>query len=141
MLGRSGIPKPCSNVSTIQSLGLWRYPQSSHDSRSGSVCVIEKSIHVRQQRVPNLHSPLGRFSNGRPDISLLRVGGERVVVAVKWEESRDLHPAVAQLFITVSIETVPRVSYLKKSRTGERHTRKYPHQTLEYQRGRNSVLG
>lgn len=75
--------------------------------------VVEESIHVRQQRVPNLHSPLGRFSNGSPDVSLLRVGRERVVVAVKWEESRDLHPAVAELFVTVPVEPGRRFSYLR----------------------------
>lgn len=105
------------------------------------MCVVEEGIHVRQQRVPDLHRPLGSLSHGSPDISFLRVGGEGVMVAVEREESRDLHPAVAELFVTVSVETVHRVSYLTESHVDERHTRKYPHQTLEYQRGRSLVLG
>lgn len=41
----------------------------------------------------------------RLTVCLLRVGRERVVIAVEREERAELHPSITQLFIRVSVET------------------------------------
>lgn len=37
-------------------------------------------------------------------VRLLRVRGKGVVIAVEGEESAELHPAVAELFVAVAVE-------------------------------------
>ena len=51
---------------------------------------VEEGVHVWQERVTDLHRCLGGVNYRRPDVRLLRVGRQRVVVAVEWEEGREL---------------------------------------------------
>ena len=57
--------------------------------------VQQLNVHVWQQRVAYSYSGLGRFGNGLPDVGFLAVRAEYVVIAIKWEEGGELHPAVA----------------------------------------------
>ena len=41
-------------------------------------------------------------STDRPNVGFLTVRGEYIVIAVEREESRQLHPAVAQFFVRVA---------------------------------------
>lgn len=67
--------------------------------------LIEKRIHVGKKGVANLHRSFRRLNDRGPDIGFLRIGGKDVVVAVKGEECRELHPSIAELHVGISVET------------------------------------
>ena len=66
---------------------------------------MEESVDVGKQGVADSHCGFGGAGDGGPAEGLLRVCGQRVVVAVEGEEGAELHPAGAELHITISIET------------------------------------
>lgn len=65
---------------------------------------IEEGVHVWKKLVADVHCGFTGVDNGRPDICFLRVGGESIVIPIEGEEGRELHPAVAELFVSVAIE-------------------------------------
>lgn len=78
--------------------------QGSHDSAAGVVGKVEERVHVRQKVKTNRHGRPRRFRNASPDVSFLRVCGEGVMIAVKGEESAELHPTVTEFFVRVTVE-------------------------------------
>lgn len=66
--------------------------------------VVEQSVQVRQELEADVHGRLGGLDDAAPHVRLLRVGGQRVVVAVEREEGAQLHPPIAELFVAVAVE-------------------------------------
>lgn len=75
-----------------------------HDRVAPGVGVVEQGVQVRQQLEPHGHGRPGGVGDAGPDVGLLRVGRQGVVVAVKGEEGAELHPPVAQLLVAVAVE-------------------------------------
>lgn len=78
--------------------------QRAENGGSRGVSVVEERVDVGEEAVADVHGHLTRFDDGRPDVRLLANRSEFVVVAVKWEECRELHPPITQLLISIPIK-------------------------------------
>ena len=66
---------------------------------------IECRVDVWKEEVTDIDSCFGSFCDTGPDVRFLGDGGENVVVTVKREEGRELHPAVAEFLVGVAVKT------------------------------------
>lgn len=72
---------------------VWELPgQGPHDGAAGRVGEIEKRVHIREDLEADVHGCFGGVDDAGPGIGFLRVGSEGVVIPVKGEERRQLHP-------------------------------------------------
>lgn len=78
--------------------------QSAHDGITGVVGEVKEGVHVGKKLVADIHCCFTSVNDGRPDICFLRVGGESIVIPIEGEKGRELHPAIAELFVSVSVE-------------------------------------
>ena len=66
--------------------------------------LLEEGVHVREKGEADGHGGLRCRRHTAPNIRLLRNGTECIVVTVEGEESAELHPAIAEFFVGVSVE-------------------------------------
>lgn len=73
----------------------------SHNCLSMHMGVIEESVHIRQKLVADRHRSFASIGNRGPSVGFLADSTKDVVVSVEREEGAQLHPAVAQLHISI----------------------------------------
>ena len=66
--------------------------------------VVRATHPVRQHAVPHGDRRARRLRDAVPAVRLLRDCSEHVVVPIERHERAELHPAVAQLFVSVIVE-------------------------------------
>ena len=65
---------------------------------------VKQGVHVWKQLVADVHCGFAGIDDRGPGVRFLRIGRESVVVTIEWEESRELHPSVAEFFIRIALE-------------------------------------
>ena len=78
--------------------------EGAHDGVAARVRIVEQRVQVRQQLEADGHGGLCGVDDAGPDVRLLWIRRQGVVVAVEGEERRQLHPPVAQLFGRLPVE-------------------------------------
>ena len=57
--------------------------QSAHDRRTSVMSQVEEGVHVWQELISDVHRCLAGIDDRCPDICLLRIGGQCIVIPVR----------------------------------------------------------